>query len=91
MQVDIERSGGFGGLTLHASVGEEQLTPGERAALERFLSQPPRPPSGPDRFVYRISLRGRQAIVQEDEIPPELRSLLERLDGAWDWPPPTHH
>jgi hypothetical protein len=82
-QVDVERSGGFGGLTLRASVPVASLEPRERAAIERLLGRPPSPPSGPDRFVYRFRMHGRDAVVQEDRVPDELQPLLDRLADSW--------
>src|SRR5262249_51675233 len=82
-QLDIERSGGFGGLTLHASVPLSTLEPRERAAIEQLLGRPPSSPSGPDRFVYRFRMHGREAVVQEDKVPAELQRLLERLTDSW--------
>jgi hypothetical protein len=82
-QLDVERSGGFGGLTLHASVPLAALEPGERAAIEQRLGRPPSPPSGPDRFVYRFRMHGRDAVVQEDAVPAELQPLLDRLSDSW--------
>lgn len=79
----IERSGGFGGLTLRASIPLAELSPQERAAVEECLRQPPSPPSGPDRFVYRLRALGREAEVQEDRMPPALQPLLDRLAGSW--------
>lgn len=82
-QLDVERSGGFGGLTLRASVPVESLEPRERAAIEHCLGRPPASPSGPDRFVYRFRLHGREAVVQEDRVPDELQPLLDRLADSW--------
>jgi hypothetical protein len=82
-RLDIERSGGFGGLTLHASVPLAELAPRERAAIDACFRLPPTPPSGPDRFVYRFRLRDRETAVQEDRLPAELQPLLDRLAGSW--------
>ena len=82
-RLDVERSGGFGGLTRRASVPLAELGPEERAAIEECFRRPPAPPSGPDRFVYRFRLHDREAAVQEDRLPAELHPLLDRLDGAW--------
>ena len=82
-QLDVERSGGFGGLTLHASVPLAELESGERAAIEQRLGRTPSAPSGPDRFVYRFRMHGREAVVQEDMVPAELQPLLDRLSGSW--------
>jgi hypothetical protein len=81
--LEVERSGGFGGLTLRASIPLTQLTPRELAAVEQCLRHPPAPPSGPDRFVYRLRVDGREADVQEDQVPVELQALLDRLTSSW--------
>lgn len=82
-QLDVERSGGFGGLTLRTSVPLAELESGERAAIEQQLGRPPSAPSGPDRFVYRFRMHGREAVVQEDKVPAELQPLLDRLSDSW--------
>ena len=82
-RLEVERSGGFGGLTLHASLPLTRLEPRERAAIEQRLGRPPSPPSGPDRFVYRFRMHGREAVVQEDMVPAELQTLLDRLSNSW--------
>lgn len=82
-RLEVERSGGFAGLTVRASVALAELSPGERAALEECFRLGPAPPSGPDRFVYRFRLGGRQAEVQEDQVPAGLASLIDRLRTSW--------
>jgi len=82
-QLDVERSGGFAGRTLRASIPVSALEPRERTAIEQRLGRPPSPPSGPDRFVYRFRLHGREAVVQEDMVPAELQPLLDRLSHSW--------
>ncbi|HXM55879.1 MAG TPA: protealysin inhibitor emfourin [Candidatus Dormibacteraeota bacterium] len=82
-ELDVERSGGFGGLTLHARVPVTDLAPRERAAIEECFRHPLAPPSGPDRFVYRFRMHGHEAAVQEDLLPPALQPLLDRLASAW--------
>ena len=82
-QLAIERSGGFGGLTQHVSVPLADLGPRERAAIEELYRGSPSPPSGPDRFVYRFRMGGREAAVQEDRMPAELRPLMDRLATSW--------
>lgn len=82
-RLDIERSGGFGGLTRRASVPLAELRPEELAAIEGCFGRPPTPPSGPDRFVYRFRIHDREATVQEDRLPAELEPLIDRLAGAW--------
>lgn len=82
-QLHVERSGGFGGLTVHASVPLEELSPGERHAVETCFQMESAGPAGPDRFVYRLRVGEREAAVQEDRLPPGLQELLERLADAW--------
>ncbi len=88
-KLELERSGGFAGMTLHASVPLAQLSPQERAAVDQLVdgrNGGPAPPSGPDRFVYRLRLHGREALVQEDQVPHTLGPLLQRLSGSWSFP-----
>jgi hypothetical protein len=79
----VERTGGFGGLTLRASVGLDELSPEEDAALEECFRLPASGPPGPDRFVYRFRVGGRDVTVQEDRVPPALQPLLSRLAENW--------
>jgi len=88
-KLELERSGGFAGMTLHASVPMAQLSPQEQAAVDQLVKGRngwSGPPSGPDRFVYRLTLHGREALVQEDQVPNTLRPLLDRLSGSWSFP-----
>lgn len=84
-RLELERSGGFAGMTMHASVPLANLDRKEEAAVEELLRTSPRPPSGPDRFVYRLMMRGREAFVQEDQVPQALKPLLDRLSGSWSF------
>lgn len=77
--LDVERSGGVGGLKLHGRVGLAELSAAERQALDAALATPAAPPSGPDRFVYRLRAGGREATLQETDVPPILEPLLRRL------------
>ena len=81
--LEVERSGGFGGLTVRASVPVAELESPERAAIEQRLGRAPSAPSGPDRFVYRFRMHGRETDVQEDRMPSALRPLLDRLATSW--------
>lgn len=79
----VERSGGFAGLTRRATLPVDDLNAEARAALEACLAEAPaEPPSGPDRFVYRLRLGQREAHVQEDRMPPELAPALTKLFQA---------
>ena len=82
-KLDVERSGGFAGLTRRASIPLAELEPREMAAVEECFHRGSTPPSGADRFVYRFRMHGRETVVQEDRMPEELQRLLDRLDDAW--------
>jgi hypothetical protein len=79
-ELELERSGGFGGLTLRAVVPFSRLTPAERDAVQASLSSPPHRRHRPDRFEYRLRLGGREAVIEEEDLPSVLRPLLRRLD-----------
>ncbi len=83
-QLHVERSGGFAGLTQHATVPLDELSSDERAALEESFERPSEPPPGPDRFVYRFRMPGREATVQEHQVTPALLGLLDRLSDRWE-------
>lgn len=69
---------------MRASVPVSELSPQELAALDDWLGRPAGPPGGPDRFVYRLRLGDREAVIQEEQLPPALRPLLlERLADSW--------
>jgi hypothetical protein len=81
-RLQVERSGGFGGLTVRSSVPLDELSPDELAALDQ-LETTPSAPSGPDRLVYRFQVHGRDVRVQEDRVPPAVQSVLDRLASTW--------
>jgi hypothetical protein len=81
-RLQVERSGGFGGLTLRSSIPLDELNPDELAALDQLEATPSVPP-GPDRFVYRFQVHGRDVSVQEERVPPGLQSVLDRLASTW--------
>jgi hypothetical protein len=82
--VEVSRTGGFAGMTMHGRVNLDRLT-GEslaawRAALSGGLAETA--PSGqpaPDRFVYRVRNRssGFDVTVGEQDLSADLRSLLD--------------
>jgi hypothetical protein len=84
-RLELERSGGFAGMTMHASIPVANLDRQEQAAVEELLRSRPRPPSGPDRFVYRLTMRGQEGFVQEDQVPQALKPLFDRLSGSWSF------
>jgi len=79
--LELERSGGFAGLTLRTVVPLSQLTPAQLEALRQSLSRPPPRRRHPDRFEYRLRSGGREAVLAEQDLPPVLRPLLSRLEG----------
>ncbi len=69
---------------MRASLPVSELSPQELAAIDDCLGRPAEPPGGPDRFVYSLRLGDREAVVQEEQLPPALRPLLlERLAASW--------
>ena len=84
MRLEIERSGGFGGLLLRGSFEVAQLSPRQRAALDAVFERSqhvsgPAEPSGPDRFLYQVKLGDQEALVPEPELPEPLRPLVQGL------------
>ena len=78
-QLELERSGGFAGLTLRALVPFEELSQPQRAAVDDSLSSPPRHRPEPDRFQYQLRVGERRVVLEEDDFPAVLRPLLRRL------------
>jgi hypothetical protein len=78
-QLELERSGGFAGLTLRALVPFEELSQPQRAAVDDSLSRPPRRSPQPDRFQYQLRVGERRVVLEEDDFPAVLRPLLRRL------------
>jgi hypothetical protein len=78
-QLELERSGGFAGLTLRALVPFEELSQPQRAAVDDSLSSPPRRHPQPDRFQYQLRVGERRVVLEEDDFPAVLRPLLRRL------------
>jgi hypothetical protein len=84
VRLEIERSGGFGGLLLRGSFEVAQLSPRQRAALEAVLGRTmrasgPAELSGPDRFTYQVRLGDQEVLVPEAELPEPLRPLVQGL------------
>lgn len=92
VKVEVSRSGGFAGIALHSEVDVATLSPSEvdeltgliaQANLDELvprLSAAPAAPTGPDRFLYDVTVRTGQNTyqfaVQEGAVPPEVQPLL---------------
>jgi hypothetical protein len=92
IRIDLERSGGFAGVTMRASVDTGTLPPDEAREIDRLVGQvdfaglarrPPAPPRGADRFHYDLTVRRggerHHVSLPESAVPPELKPLLDRL------------
>ncbi|MDQ6743729.1 MAG: hypothetical protein M3Z97_12610 [Candidatus Dormibacteraeota bacterium] len=79
--LELERSGGFAGLTLRTVVPLSQLTAAQLKALRQTLARPIPRRRQPDRFEYRLRSGGREVVLSEQDLPPALRPLLSRLEG----------
>jgi hypothetical protein len=92
VRVELERSGGFAGVTLRASLDTAELPAAEadavrrlvdRADLDALARRPPAPTRMPDRFQYDLTVtrddRRQHLSVGEAAVTPELRPLLDHL------------
>lgn len=81
------RTGGFGGLRRHAERDERELSPEQRAALDRVVQENDAPgaeaPSGDpgaDPFSYRLEVQdenGTKSItLPESKMPRELKGIV---------------
>ncbi len=89
--VEVSRSGGFAGMTLHGRVDLDRLDPAVRErwrsalgeALPALADGANGPGAaghpGPDRFVYRVrhQATGLDVTVGDHQIPDDLRALLD--------------
>lgn len=82
MRIAVTCSGGVAGIRRHAEVD----TAGRSAAgawhdlVHRAdLERPPEHQPAPDRFVYTITVDGREITVGEAELTEPLRELVDRV------------
>jgi len=90
IRVELERSGGFAGLTLRTVLDTAELSAEEGRELARLvdalegarLKQGP-PPRVPDSTRYDLTVarsgRVRRLSFEDSTAPPEARPLLDRL------------
>jgi hypothetical protein len=92
IRIELERSGGFAGISLRTSIDTNTLPPDEareiarlvdRIDFARLVRRAPRPARGADRFQYDLTVQQGAArhhlSVPEGAVPTELKPLLERL------------
>ena len=77
--LELERSGGFAGLTLRALVPFAELSQPQRAAVQDCLARQSPSSQRPDRFQFQLRVGDRETVVEEEDLPPVLRPLLGRL------------
>jgi hypothetical protein len=89
--VEVSRSGGFAGMTLHGRVNLDRLEPAVRTRWQAALSEAlpalaagangagAAGQPGPDRFVYRVRHQPTDldVTVGDHQIPEDLRALLD--------------
>jgi hypothetical protein len=93
-RVELERSGGFAGITLRSAVDTTELPPDQAAELERLVAaanlpalaaQSGPPVAAPDRFQYSITMAQdgttHQLVIGESQITPKLRPLIEHMES----------
>lgn len=92
MHIQFERSGGFAGMRLTATIDSDTLSSDDAATLRGLIhaasffdlpAKSPKSPSGADRFQYKVMVESadrRHAIeIDESTVPPSLRPLLNWL------------
>jgi hypothetical protein len=92
IRIELERSGGFAGISQRASVDTSKLPPDQAARIAELVGRvdfdalaatATGPPRAPDRFQYDLDIRqgGRhhRLTFGERAVTPELRPLLDLL------------
>jgi hypothetical protein len=92
MRINYERTGGFAGMRLAATIDTAALSPDQANALQemieaaRFFDLPaqiPAPAQGIDQFQYRVTIEAQgkkhTVAVGEAAASPELQALLQQL------------
>lgn len=95
MRVHFERSGGFAGMRMAATIDSQTLSSEEAGALRQmveaagFFDLPvtiAAPQPGADRFLYRLTVEveGREHTIEVSDaaVPTSLRPLLDWLTAA---------
>jgi len=92
LHIDFERTGGFTGMRLSATIDSESLDDDQINALldqlesANFFDLPPKlddQSGGPDRFCYRLSVHTDEqentVEISETAVPEPLRPVLQQL------------
>ncbi len=92
MRIQFERTGGFAGMRLAATIDTATLSSDQGGALQGLIddahffdlpAQIPAPPQAADQFHYRITIEaeGKQHTVEagEGSASPALQALLQQL------------
>ena len=94
IRIEVERSGGFGGITQHGSLDSSGLEPRESRKLADLLdrldldaiAKGASGRAGVDRFQYHVVVERAgdrsELDLGETEVPAEFRKLLDRLVSA---------
>jgi hypothetical protein len=94
MQVSLERSGGFTGISLSITVDTATLPPDQATQLDHlvktadFFNLPTTidSPTQPDRFQYQVSVqegdRQHTVMIRETAVPANLKPLINWLTEA---------
>jgi len=81
--VELERTGGFAGLTRTVRVPRAEVPHELAGALDRTLAAPSTRPArgagGADRFTYVLRHDGQQVQLGEADLDPETRQLVSWL------------
>jgi len=91
LQIELQRTGGFAGLSLGIKVAAAELPPDEARELEVLVASVEKScvasdspaPGAPDRFQYELTItRGgesRRFQLAEQDLTPEARELVNLL------------
>lgn len=90
LRLDLEQTGGFGGLTLRRKLDTADLAPDAAAEVEQLVAAAerapaPEPPSRPipDAAHYELTIErdgaGRRLSFDDPAVAPEVRMLIARI------------
>jgi hypothetical protein len=98
MRIGVVRRGGIAGVALSATFDTDKIIGLDTTRLRFELDALPwgrtvPPAVRPDQFYYEVTIEQdgarRSAVLSDDEVPPALRPLLERLPEVGEIPPPS--